>query len=163
MENVQPKQKKPRITIKQRRAARLMADAAIGKYKPKNSHELVRKAGYKESVAVTAPGKVLENPGTKAALAELGFNSETAKKVVAQILENSTAENRDRLKAADLVFKVTGDYASDKIAKENANINPVIFAKIENTVFNFESELKKALGYNDKINTQLIEERKNEE
>lgn len=133
-------------TVRQRRTARIIAEIAQGKHKDiKNNADIIKKAGYGSGLT-TQPKRVLNSVGTTLALAELGFSSDTAKKVVAKILENDDAEDRDRLRAADIVFKVTGDYASDKIAKEN-NANPIIFAKIEHHIFNFESEIKKALGY----------------
>lgn len=135
--------KKP--SIRQRRAAKLIIEAAQGNPLLNTDAKIVVAAGYANSCK-DSPYKVLDTSGVKEALSDYGFNSETAKKVVSYILENGEAENRDRLKAADMVFKVGGDYASDK---NNAvlNASPIIFAKIEHHVFNFEAELKKVLGY----------------
>lgn len=152
MENPTPiieRKKKP--TIRQRKAARLIADTALGKTGYKTDKEIVTAAGYSDSVR-EVPGKVLETSGVMEALDELGFTSENAKKVVQKILNNEEAEHRDRLKAADMVFKVKGDYVADQNIKEN-NANPIIYAKIEQHIYNFESELKKALGYE---NTRVI-------
>ena len=57
-----------------------------------------------------------------------------------------------------MIFKVHGEYASDKIAKEN-NANPIVFAKIEQHIYNFETELKKALGYENKRIIQAGDEK----
>ncbi len=45
-------------------------------------------------------------------LENLGFDAESAKKVVTNILKRGKEENR--LKAAQEIFKVTGSYAPDK-------------------------------------------------
>jgi hypothetical protein len=148
VENSTHRKKSIKPTPKQRRAARLMADVALGKHKGKieTRGDIAVAAGYSETSRLS-PDKVLDKPGVKMALDDLGFNSENAKSVVQSILNSTEAENRDRLRAADLVFKVQGDFASDKIAASNTNSNPIIIAKIQNTVINFEAELKKALGY----------------
>lgn len=136
---------KPRPTIKQRRLARLVTDSARGRIKPSTERELMLMAGYSESAA-NVPGNIINAPGTVQALKDEGFTPERAKDVVQMIMNSEDAEDRDRLKAADMVFKVTGEYASDKIAAKN-NANPVIFAKIEQHVTVFEAKLKEALGY----------------
>lgn len=114
--------------------------------------DIMRKAGFGTGLQLQ-PNRVLESVGTRLALEEEGFTTENAKNVVQKILNSEESEDRDRLKAADMVFKVTGAYASDQIAKEAVQ-NNVIFAKIEQHIYNFESELKKALGYE---NTRIIE------
>lgn len=148
-------ERKRKPTIRQRKAARLIADTALGVTGFKTDKEIVRAAGYGISVE-DSPDKVLETSGVKEALEELGFTSENAKKVVQKILNSEEAEHRDRLKAADMVFKVKGDYVADQNIKEN-NANPIIYAKIEQHIYNFESELKKALGYENKRDIKEIE------
>lgn len=138
-------ERKKKPTIRQRKAARLIADTALGVTGFKTDAEIVRAAGYAQSVE-QVPDKVLNTSGVIEALDELGFTSENAKKVVQKILNSEEAEHRDRLKAADMVFKVKGDYVADQNAKEN-NANPIIYAKIEQHIYNFENEVKKALGY----------------
>lgn len=137
--------KKRKPTIRQRRAAQLIVDTARGKSRLKTDAEIVEAAGYALSNK-DAPNKVLETPGVMTALDELGFTSENAKKVVQKILNSEEAEHRDRLKAADMVFKVKGDYVADQNTKEN-NANPIIYAKIEQHIHLFEDQIKKALGY----------------
>lgn len=56
----------------------------------------------------------LDKPKIINALRELGFDSDNAKRVVAEILNNDSLKPRDRIKAAENVFKVHGDYAPDK-------------------------------------------------
>ncbi len=56
----------------------------------------------------------LKKPKIIDALAKKGFDAETAKNVVSEILIDETVEPKDRLKAAEIVFKVTGDFAPEK-------------------------------------------------
>jgi Holliday junction resolvasome RuvABC DNA-binding subunit len=99
-------------TIRQRRIAKAIVDnLASGKQTAKV--ELLRQNGYGTSLQ-NNPKRVLESAGTIKALGELGFNPETAKKVVESIMLDESAMNKDRLKASDMVFKVHGTYAPDK-------------------------------------------------
>ena len=138
-------ERKRKPTIRQRKAAQLIVDTARGKTGLLTDAEIVRAAGYKQSIE-DAPAKVLGNPGVLEALDDLGFNEDTAKKVIAKILNSNESKDENKIRAADLVFKVKGSYAADPNIKEN-NANPIIYAKIEQHIYNFESELKKALGY----------------
>lgn len=111
---------KPRRTLKvqpsprQRRAARIMADIAMGKRTDiKNSGDIVIAAGY-AATNKEQPKRILDTTGVKDALADIGFNEHTAKKVVESILSSDKAAHKDRLKAADMVFKVHGTYAAEK-------------------------------------------------
>lgn len=63
----------------------------------------------------------LDKPKIIEALRELGFDSDNAKRVVGEILNNDSLEPRDRIKAAENVFKVHGDYAPDKTINLNVN------------------------------------------
>lgn len=135
-----------------------MVDSVTGEYNPKSNGEMVKKAGYADGVAFVQPNTVMNSAGTQIALTELGFTPENAKKVVTKILEGEDSANTDKLRAADMIFKVHGEYASDKIAKEN-NANPIVFAKIEQHIYNFETELKKALGYENKRIIQAGDEK----
>lgn len=56
----------------------------------------------------------LRKPNIIAELQKLGFDSNNAKRVVAEIMNKTHAEDRDRLKAAEIIFKVTGDFAPEK-------------------------------------------------
>ena len=94
-ETTTQKRKKVTPTVKQRRLARLMSDTLTGKIKPTTSAELVKAAGYSDSVAETVPGQVMENSGTKEALRELGFTTENAKNVVTKILESEEISDFD--------------------------------------------------------------------
>lgn len=139
------KQYKLKPTVRQRRLARLIIDSATGKLNVKSNKELIKLAGYSDTLQ-NCPDLAFGKAGVQSALEEEGFTTDNAKRVVQKIMNSETAKDKDKLKAADLVFKVNGDYASDKIARENS-ANPIIFAKIEQHIYQFENELKKALGY----------------
>lgn len=120
---VKPKRKyKVTPTPRQRHAARIMADVAMG-LRPdiKNQGQIVVEAGYSPATEVI-PGKLLNTIGVEQALADNGFSPETAKNVVKSILSNEEAMHKDRLKAADMVFKVHGTYAAEKTIALNVDV-----------------------------------------
>lgn len=82
--------------------------------KPKklNKKELVVSSGYGEVTADRHASEIIKQKGVQEELANLGFDTESAKKVVRSILVKGKEENR--LKAADMIFKVTGGYAPEK-------------------------------------------------
>lgn len=86
----------------------------------KNTGDIVLEAGYAATVK-EVPHKILDTSGVKEALSDIGFNPETAKKVVEQIMLDPTALHRDRLKASEMVFKVHGTYAAEKHLSVNVN------------------------------------------
>ncbi len=57
---------------------------------------------------------MIESAGVQEALEDLGFNENSAKKVVAEIMLNEKVDPNARLKATDQVFKVRGSYEADK-------------------------------------------------
>lgn len=58
-------------------------------------------------------------------LKKLGFDSNNAKRVVGEILNDSVdPEPRDRLKAAELVFKVQGDFAPERSLIGHVDLTP---------------------------------------
>lgn len=107
-------------TIRQRRIAKAIVDnIASGKQTAKA--ELMRQSGYGTGLQ-NQPKRVLESVGTIKALGELGFNPETAKKVVESIMLNEDSADKDRLKASDMVFKVHGTYAVEKHVNLNIDV-----------------------------------------
>jgi hypothetical protein len=123
-QEVKPKRKyKVTPTPRQRRAARIMVDVAMG-LRPdiKNQGQIVVEAGYSPAIE-KSPHDVLNTTGVNNALADNGFSPETAKNVVKSILEDSKAMHKDRLRAADMVFKVHGTYAAEKHVSLNVDIN----------------------------------------
>ncbi len=114
---------RPRITPRQRRAAKIMADIATGERTDiKNTGDIVIEAGYAATVK-EVPHKVLDNSGVHMALEEYGFSEINAKRVVESILSSDKAAHKDRLKAADMVFKVHGTYAAEKHVSLNVEID----------------------------------------
>lgn len=114
------KEKKKRVipTIRQRKVARKVAEAIQNGNDYMTAKEILVDVGYGTGLQ-NQPNRVLQSVGTIVALEELGFTEENAKNVVSHILKDETARHGDRLKAADMVFKVHGTYAAEK----NVNIN----------------------------------------
>jgi Holliday junction resolvasome RuvABC DNA-binding subunit len=82
--------------------------------KPLNAGQLLESIGYAETTAKHIPGEIISSKGVKDALFKMGFNTDNANRVVAEILNDETNEPKDRLKAAELVYKVQGDFAPEK-------------------------------------------------
>lgn len=103
------------LTKKQRKFVDEYANSGIGSL-------AVKEAGYDistdESARAIASQNLTKEPIIEA-LRELGFDSSNAKRVVGEILNDDTAEPKDRLSAADKVFKVNSDYAPEK----HVNVN----------------------------------------
>jgi len=89
--------------------------------KPLNKKALLEKVGYTTNVAESKASDIIESDGVLEALANLGFHEDSAKRVVAEIL--NTGEDNNRLKAADMIFKVQGSYAPEKSLNMNVNAN----------------------------------------
>jgi hypothetical protein len=103
-------------TQRQKKLAKAIVENAVAE-KPKNAKELVLSSGYDINTATRQVPAVFEQKGVVEELAKLGFNESNAKRVVGQIL--NTGEDPNRLKAADMIFKVNGSYAPEK----NINVN----------------------------------------
>ena len=99
-------------TQKQKKVAKLIVENA-SLDKPLNGGEILEKTGYAPGV-VKNPKDILESAGVQDELECLGFTEENAKKVVHQIMMSEESEEHNRLKAADMVFKVKGTYAPEK-------------------------------------------------
>lgn len=66
----------------------------------------------------------LGKPSIQEELKKLGFDSNNAKRVISEILNDETIEPKDRIKAAENVFKVHGDYAAEKTLNINVDLEP---------------------------------------
>lgn len=98
-------------TQKQKKLAKeLIKNSQLAK--PKNAGQLLENVGYAKNTAEAIPGVILGQKGLIEELEKLGFNEDNAKRVVGDILNKS--EDNNRLKAADMVFKVHGSYAAEK-------------------------------------------------
>lgn len=108
------------LTKKQRKFVNEYADTGIGNLS-------VKEAGYEvstdESARVIA-SQNLTKPIIVEALKELGFDSNNAKRVVGEILNNPLSEESSRLKAASLIFDVNGDKAPEKVVYLNLEVKP---------------------------------------
>lgn len=100
-------------TIKQQKLAKVVV-GNLDATQPLNRQEMLVSVGYAESVATGKPKEIFDSKGLKEALHKMGFNSDNANRVVAEILNDETNEPKDRLKAAELVYKVQGDFAPEK-------------------------------------------------
>ncbi len=123
-EETKPQRKyKVTPTPRQRRAAKIMADVAMGKRPDIQSQgQIVIEAGYAATLK-DSPKTLLNTRGVETALEDYGFNEHTAKKVVESILSNNESADKDRLKAADMVFKVHGTYAAEKTINVNVDVD----------------------------------------
>lgn len=107
-------------TLRQKKLAKEIVGNLKAK-KPKNKKELLVSAGYDETTALATPGRIIDQIGVKQELIKLGFDSESAKEVVKDILANPRIDPNVRLNAAKEIFKVNGDYAAEKTFSLNVN------------------------------------------
>lgn len=112
---------------------------------PLNKTELVRSSDYAEGNAIGHPGETIERKGVQIALEKYGFTEDNAKKQVGKILNKGKEDNR--LRAADLVFKVKGSYAPIKTANLNAEIklNELTDEELIEVAYKVDKPLNEAL------------------
>jgi len=91
--------------------------------RPVGSTKLLEKVGYSSKTAGHRQRKIMGAKGVKEALRELGFTEETAKSVVVEIIRNQRTKTRDRLTAADMIFKASGTYKPPVSKNLNLEIN----------------------------------------
>ena len=105
-------------TVRQKKVARkIIENAKLDK--PKSTGEVLKSVGYGTGLQ-NQPKRVLESEGVREELINLGFDEDSAKHVVTEILTKGKEENR--LKASDMIFKVQGSYAPEKKVNLNANL-----------------------------------------
>lgn len=136
-----------RGTPKQRKLAEGIVEN-IAKDKPDTQRNIIRRAGYSESRA-RKPIELIESPGVQAELEILGFNERKAKEVVGEILGDVDEQAKDRLKAAEMVFKVHGSFVADK-PQDKATGNTYNF------IFNEKTQAD-VNEINERIKARLIE------
>lgn len=119
------------LTKKQRKFVNEYADTGNGTKAALKSYDT-----ESEEVAAVIAVENLSKPKIRAELQNLGFDSNNAKRVVGEILDDGSVEPHNRLKAADLVFKVQGDFAPER------HINLDIKVKSPETI-------KKALSFDE--------------
>lgn len=91
--------------------------------RPTGSTKLLEKVGYSPKTAGHRQRQIIGADGVKEALKELGFTEETAKSVVIEIIRNRRTKARDRLTAADMIFKASGTYRPPVSKNLNLEIN----------------------------------------
>lgn len=106
-------------TLKQKNLAKGIIENMTGK-PVKTAAELLVSVGYDETTATAMPHRTIAQKGVQEELKKLGFDEEKAKEVVGQIMLSEDEEAKDRLKAAEMVFKVFGSFAPEK--RMNMNI-----------------------------------------
>lgn len=107
-------------TARQKKVAKLIVDN-LTMDKPLTGGEIVENSGYGETMKLY-PKRIIDSDGVKEALNDYGFNVENAKKVVGAILETGENDNV-KLKAADMIMKVHGAYAPEKVVNLNVDMN----------------------------------------
>lgn len=107
-------------TLKQKQTAKEIINN-MRRNKPMPAGRMLENIGYSEAIAKN-PKYVLESKGVKEELAKLGFTEENAKKIVAEILGAEFPINKitaaDKLRAAELIFKVVGSFAPEKVEQK---------------------------------------------
>lgn len=108
---------KRRLTKKQREFVNEYAQTGNGVQSALKAYD---SKDYATAASIAAEN--LKKPQIVSELVELGFDTNTAKRVVGEILSNKEVEPQHRLKAADLIFKVHGDFAPEKSLNLNIEV-----------------------------------------
>lgn len=108
------------LTKKQRKFVNEYADTGNGTQAVIAAKYDVKNEDVAASIAVENLGK----PKIQEELRKLGFDSNNAKRVISEILNDESIEPKDRIKAAENVFKVHGDYAPEKSITAHIDLTP---------------------------------------
>ena len=138
----------PMATLKQKALAKAIVENAE-REKPLNKKELVVSSGYSVISAESSAHLLMEQAGVKAELAVLGFDVATAKSVVGEILTDERKMPKDRLKAADMVFKVHGAYVPELPPSQSNTYNIFFNPEIQKATLAYEESLKALLEVNE--------------
>ena len=74
--------------------------------------DLLCASGYSKLTSSKDQRAIIQKKGVRECLVKLGFNEDTAKAIVSEIL--LLGEESNRLRAAEMIFKVHGTYAPEK-------------------------------------------------
>lgn len=107
-------------TLRQKKLADALIENSLANT-PLNKQELVASVGYSEKVAEKKATEIIESKGTQEELRKRGFDPDTAREVVGEILLAGENDNV-KLKAADMIFKVHGNYAAEKHLNVNVDV-----------------------------------------
>ena len=110
-------------TLRQKKVAHeIVNDFKTGNVR--SAAEVLESVGYGTGLQ-NSPKRVLESEGVKNEFERLGFDEDKAKEVVGQILTSEDEEAKDRLKAAEMIFKVFGSFAPEKRVNLNIQENEI--------------------------------------
>lgn len=119
-------------TIKQSNLAdEIVKNSSVPIEKQKNAQQLLESAGYKTKTARASAKRTIKQKGVQERLEVLGFDADSAKQVVADIMNNKRVNPIARLKATDQIFKVVGSYAPEKRATVTYTISSKDKEKID--------------------------------
>lgn len=136
------KPSKRRGTIKQQRLAKAIVEN-MHKEVPLTAGQMLENVGYSPNVAVGKPAEIMESEGVEVELALLGFTEANAKSVVATIMDNEDEKSADRLKAAEMVFKVHGSFAEARPpVPQQVNYNLFYKPEFQEKIKAFEDGIK---------------------
>jgi Flp pilus assembly CpaF family ATPase len=152
-------------TQRQKKLAKAIVENAVAE-KPKGIGQILENIGYSKNTAEAIPGEIIAAKGVQEELITLGFTEDNAKSVVSEIMLNPEAEDNNRLKAADMVFKVKGGYAPDKSINVNVSVlddNAIdeIAKRLNNEMTN-EVHKGNGIGGNGEIPSVVVEEIRDE-
>ena len=109
-------------TALQEKLAEKIIENATSSSPIKSKKGLIESVGYSGDYADNRPSEIINAKGTQEALRKRGFNPETAKEVVGEIMLNDEVAPSDRLRACGEVFKVCGSYAPEKQIHVDVNL-----------------------------------------
>lgn len=128
-------------TVRQKKVAqKIVENATLDK--PVSSGQVLKSVGYGTGLQ-NQPKRVLESDGVKEELAILGFDEDSAKSVVKDILQTGKEENR--LKASDMIFKVQGSYAPERRVNLNAKVDMTENKEAQELAEEYEEKLRAKL------------------
>lgn len=130
-----------KLTHKERGFVNDIADGKPGVHAALNNYDT---KDYHTAAVIASEN--LTKPDIIAELKKLGFDANNAKRVIGEILNKEYAEDKDRLKAGEIILKVTGEMNEDKKTINFNTIN-VFQGAIKDKVEAFEATLKQELGY----------------
>jgi hypothetical protein len=134
-------------TLKQRKLAKAIVEN-FKNDKPKTATQLLESVGYSRTTAEAKSGEIIEQKGVQQELVKYGFDEESAKNVVVDVMEKAIWEPNARLRAADMIFKVHGSYAPEKSVQVQVTGDVKDFSKFQELKEKFEQELLETIANN---------------
>lgn len=125
---------RPKLRPKMKRFARAYVENGG------NGTQAVKQAGYNvanDNVARSIGTENLTKPAIQAEIKALGFDADSAKSVVREIMADGSIDPNARLRATDQVFKVVGAYAPEKTL--NVSVEMVDDGKFAELMMGFDA------------------------